>query len=159
MRDRKSFVHILPSEDGELLASWLLRICSRQTVTYRRFSTNNLSSSRWGPALDAFPNLQDLYSLGAARRENERELICHHTLLELLHPYYSETEWQQLVDSLKRNATAVPRSKMRSRKNFIRVCPRCHSEGAMRGTIIWHRNHQISASTSRSSSTDLTMAT
>ena len=76
------YLHLVPVEPGEMLASWLLRIASRFGGSYRNFSRAFLDNKvRVAVGFDAFPNIILLQGIGAVKAGTESETIRNHSLL------------------------------------------------------------------------------
>lgn len=132
-------LHLVPAESGEMIASWLFRISKRHGMSFSRFCTLYLPHFGRTPSVDAFPNLERIYALGAAARSEQPKLIQHHTLLETMRPYCTQPRWVELVARIKQ----TPRQVLPYLERGWRICPVCRQNESRRGLSTWKRNHQI----------------
>lgn len=137
-------VHLVPITPGENLPSWLLRIAARNAPNFRRFSSTWFSDEmRVTPGFDAFPAASLLMQLGAFHPDQLDHYITHHTLLGTTKCFYTENEWERLINTHGKEGTRLYALRQKVKPEAWHLCPSCRTEEAAHGQITWPRDPQI----------------
>lgn len=140
----KPFLHLLPVERGEMLASWLLRIASRYGASYRNFSRKFLDNkTRVAVGFDAFPNIILLQGIGAVKPGTESQTIRDHSLVGTIQCFRENPDrWEDIPPARQ------PGRHVHNRRGAVpqmcwHICPSCRELELENGVLTWQRNPQI----------------
>lgn len=140
----RPYLHLVPIEPGECLTSWILRIANRDSPNFKRFSSRWLADDlRVTPGFDAFPAASLLTQLGAIHPDQLDHYITHHTLLGTTKCFYTESEWEHLINTHGAAGSRLYTLRQKTRRETWHICPSCRRQQAERGVFIWPRNPQI----------------
>jgi hypothetical protein len=143
-RSDQPFLHLLPIEPGEMLASYLLRIASRYGSSYRNFSRRFLDDKvRVAVGFDAFPNLFLLQAIGAVKPGSESQIIRDHSLLGTVQFSQSDPDRCEDIFSVHRPSRSVHNWRGEVPQKSWHICPVCREHELARGIATWQRNAQI----------------
>lgn len=141
---QRAYVHLVPIEPGESLPSWLLRIAARNAPNFNRFSAEWFSDElRMTPGFDAFPAASLLLRLGAIRSGELDHYITHHTFLGTTKPFYTELEWQHLINTHGVGGSRIYALRRKAKQRSWHICPVCRRLELERGIATWQVFPQI----------------
>lgn len=112
--------------------------------SFNHFSTIwLLDELRVTPGFDAFPAASLLMQLGAIHPGELDHYITHHTLLGTTKCFYTENEWQSLIDTHSTGGTRLYALRQKNKQETWHLCPSCRPDEAIHGQFTWPRNPQI----------------